>query len=68
MTRGQLPLVRCEGNDLMDFRFMMAVVVAAYYCFHSRPPLEDGTDAANAVLAVLLEPQTIKSLVATVCP
>ena len=67
MTRGQTRLVKCKGEDQLDFLSVFLLVVAAHYCFNAEPTVEEGTDAHAAVLAVFLEPETKKPLIASVC-
>ena len=66
-TRGQLTLIRAAGVHARDYLTPFLVIMASYYCHVAKPAVEDGTDAANAVFAVMLEPGTQKQLLSTVC-
>ena len=66
-TRGQLFLVQAKGRKHIDFKSVFIIVVAAHYCLKAKPVVEDGTEASNAVLAVLLQPSTLKVVLSTVC-
>lgn len=65
-TRGQLALVRAAGPHKRDYLTPFLVVMAVWYCHVARPAVEDGTDAAHAVLAVMLEPSMRKAMLSTV--
>ena len=65
-TRGQLCLVRAVGSLACDHMIPFVVVMAAFYCHVAKPPVEEGTDAANSVLAVmLLDEGTRKQILST---
>ena len=66
-TRGQVVLCEDEGPDRIDFQSIFILVVAAHYCLHASPTVEDGTEASHAVLAVLMQPETLKVVLSTVC-
>lgn len=66
-TRGQHVLSEARGANLIDYKSIFVLVVAAHYCLHARPVVEDGTDASHAVIAVLMEPATLKAVLSTVC-
>jgi len=66
-TRGQTLLSKADGDKRIDYRSTFLLIIASYYCLYSKPLVEDGTDAAHAVLAVLMEPKTLKVVLSTVC-
>ena len=66
-TRGQIVLSQAHGSNLIDYRTIFQLVVAAYYVQVASPVVEDGTDASHAVLAVIMEPATFKAILSTVC-
>ena len=66
-TRGQIVLSKAAANNTIDYKSTFLLVVVAHYCMHAKPVVEDGTDASHAVLAVMLEPETTKVVLSTVC-
>lgn len=66
-TRGQHVLVKAAGPHLSDYKTPFLVVMAVWYCHIAKPGVEEGTDAAHAVLAVMLEDGTCRALLSTVC-
>ena len=65
-TRGQVALSHDTTNSI-DYQGTFLLILAAHYCLHAKPTVDDGTDAAHAVIAVMMEPKTKKALLSTVC-
>ena len=62
-TRGQAPLVRM--NNPVDLFSVFICGLRAHYCEHLDPPVDDGTDASDAVLHYMLTPHVTKRLLAS---
>ena len=65
-TRGQNVLCETTGENHIDFKSIYILVVAANYCLNATPVVDDGTDASHAVMAVIMEPPTLKAILSTV--
>ena len=63
-TRGQKILAPMEKP--IDLFSIFVVFIHAWYCVHLDPPVDDGTDASNAVYFLLMENQTRKRMMSSV--
>ena len=66
-TRGQVVLIQEKNpSKRIDLRMVCLIVVWAEYCKALPTPLEDGTNAVNAVLLHLLQDEVFKRILASV--
>ena len=63
-TRGQKVLVPEENP--VDLCSLFMIVIHAYYCIHLDPPVDDGTDASDAVFFALCGDATRRRLMSSV--
>ena len=62
-TRGQVVLTKTKNP--IDLYTIFIYVLRSYYCFNLDPPVDDGTDASDAVMHYMLMPVVSKRLLSS---